>query len=108
MNEKYVHLGSHVTDVIICHVDQPESETWSNQSPTRGQTRVRHVDKPECDTWTIQSSTRGQTATRHVALCQSHIIISMSARALPREQPAWAVPRGIPFRDQFRDHLAWS
>jgi hypothetical protein len=32
----------------------------------------------------------------------------MSARALPRQQPAWAVPRGIPFRDQFRDHLAWS
>jgi hypothetical protein len=52
------------------NVDQPESETWSNQIATRGQTRVQHVDKPECDTWTIQISTRGQTAARHVALCR--------------------------------------
>jgi oligoendopeptidase F len=45
-------------------------------------------------------------------VCGGDVIIAtstaMSARALPRQQPAWVVPRGIPFRDQFRDHLARS
>jgi hypothetical protein len=59
------------------------------------------MDHSELDTWTNRSVTRG-------AVSKSHVIISMSARALPRQQPAWAVPRGIPFRDQFHDHLAWS
>jgi hypothetical protein len=82
-------------------VDKPQRDTWTIQSSTRGQTAARHVDHSELDTWTNRSATRG-------AVSKSHVIISMSARALPRQQPAWAVPRGIPFRDQFRDHLAWS
>jgi hypothetical protein len=155
MNEKYVHLSSHVTDVIISHVtamsfamwllchfpcdwrhhlphgptregnvEQPERDTWTNQSATRGQTWVRHVDHSKRDTWTNCSATHGQTWVRHVdhleldtwtkrrtthgAVSKSHVIISMSACALPRQQPALAVPRGIPFCDQFCDHLAWS
>jgi hypothetical protein len=72
-----------------CHV----SGTWLP--------RQRRVAATQCHTWTNRSVTRG-------AVSKSHVIISMSARALPRQQPAWVVPRGIPFRDQFRDHLAWS
>jgi hypothetical protein len=78
-----------------------KNDTWTNRSATRGQTWVQHVDHSELDTWTNRSATRGTVS-------KSHVIISMSARALPRQQPAWTVPRGIPFRDQFRDHLAWS
>jgi hypothetical protein len=55
MNEKYVHLSSHVTDVIICHV-----------SATRGPFRARHVDKPQRDMWTNLSATRGPFGARHV------------------------------------------
>jgi hypothetical protein len=104
--------------------EQPESETWSNQRAKRGPTRERNVEQPERDTWTNHSATRGQNLVRHVdhseldtwtnrsatrgAVSKSHVIVSMSARALPRQQPAWAVPRGIPFRDQFCDHLPWS
>jgi hypothetical protein len=65
-----VHVGSHV----IVHVDsqrgiepcqnaeQPERDTWTNQSATCGQTWVPHVDHSERDTWT--------NTARHVALCQ--------------------------------------
>jgi hypothetical protein len=78
-----------------------KNEKVAQPKMTRGQTWVWHVDHSKLDTWTNRSATCG-------AVSKSHIIVSMSARALPRQQPAWAVPSGIHFRDQFRDHLAWS
>jgi hypothetical protein len=58
-------------------VPQPNNDTWTNRSVTCGQTWVRHVDHSELDTWTNRSATRGTVS-------KSHVIISMSAHALPR------------------------